>query len=107
MTAVEWADLIIAVCTVTFVGSLIPQTLEGARLRVGGVSLWLSIPTASALVGVSIAQGALLGLRLACIASSTCALLWAVLIIQRVVYGPPDGPIRVAPPPWPFDTDAH
>lgn len=81
-------DLILTVCTLSFAYALLPQVAYGFRKKTGTVTVQTAGITALGLYGIA---GVYLSLAL-WFAGATCAFtgtLWAVLLAQRLRYGPP------------------
>jgi len=82
-------DLILTVCTLSFTYALLPQLAYGFRRKIGTVTAQPASITALGLYGIA---GVYLSLSL-WFAGVTCALtgtMWALLLAQRLLYGPPD-----------------
>jgi len=81
-------DIIMAASSLLFVVALVVQFVDGFRRRVGGVSPWMSGPTCAALFAMT-CSGLGAGFVFAPRVWQTCAILWGVILWQRVHYGPP------------------
>lgn len=86
----EIRDLILTVCSAAFGYALIPQVVYGYRNKIGSVTIQTSSITCAGLYTIA---GVYLSLRLwfAAAACAVTATLWLVLLIQRLIYGEPDG----------------
>lgn len=82
-------DLILTICTLSFVYALLPQVAYGFRRKIGTVTVQTAGITALGLYGIA---SVYLSLAL-WFAGATCVFtgaLWTLLLVQRLLYGPPD-----------------
>ncbi|MBI2665366.1 hypothetical protein HYX12_01960 [Candidatus Woesearchaeota archaeon] len=80
-----WQDYLITVSIIGFAISLIPQAYYGFKEKKGFITLNTSIPTFIGLCAISFAYLSL-SLFFSAIVSMLTALVWLVLVIQRIVY---------------------
>ena len=80
-----WQDYVITGVVILFSISLLPQVIEGFKKKRGYITLKTSIPTFMGLVVISFAYGTL-NLYFSAIMSGIVALMWLLLLIQRVTY---------------------
>ena len=82
--------MILAGCAVASGYALVPQVIEGVRLKVGAITVQTGAITA---VGLYATAGVFFSFRL-WFGGSACAItatLWLIVLFQRLAYGPPKG----------------
>ncbi len=83
------SDLILTICSIAFGYALVPQIIYGFRNKLGTVTIQTSTVTSAGLytiAGVYLYQQ----FWFASVACAATATLWLVLLMQRLVYGPPE-----------------
>ena len=81
-----WQDLVITIALILFSGSLIPQVYDGFKKRKGYITLKTSVSTFIGLCAIIVVYLSL-GLVFSSIMTMFAAVMWLLLLIQRVMYG--------------------
>ncbi|MFH1439568.1 MAG: hypothetical protein ABIG89_03315 [Candidatus Woesearchaeota archaeon] len=81
-----WQDLVIMIIVIVFTISLIPQVYHGYNKKKGLITLATSIPTCAGLFVLSYVYSTL-DLYLSAIISFFTAVIWLVMVLQRLKYG--------------------
>ena len=81
-----WQDLVIMVVVIVFTVSLIPQVHHGYKKKKGLITLATSVPTTIGLFVLSFVYSTL-DLYLSAIISLFTAIIWLIMVIQRLKYG--------------------
>ncbi len=80
-----WQDLVIMIANVIFSYALIPQVYRGFKTKKGIIELQTSLLTAMGLFAMAIALFTL-KLYLSTLMVFTSAILWIILLFQKIVY---------------------
>jgi len=80
-----WQDLVITISTLLLGYALIPQVVDGFKKRKGTVTIQTSLITALGLYTIAICLFTL-GLYFSFIMNLFTGTLWAVLLIQKIIY---------------------
>lgn len=80
-----WQDIVITISTLLLSYALIPQVIYGFKKRKGTVTIQTSLITTCGLYTIAICLFTL-GLLFSSIMNLFTGTLWAVLLIQRIIY---------------------
>lgn len=81
-----WQDITLFIANLIFVYSVIPQIYYCYKTKKGLVSLQLSILTVIGMAAATIVYFTL-NLLFSTAAAAITTILWAVLLVQRIIYG--------------------
>lgn len=81
-----WQDIVISLANVLFLYSLFKQSYHGFKKKRGFITLQTSSLTTVGLIGMSIAMFSM-KLYISGFVLALSAVMWFVLLIQRVAYG--------------------
>jgi len=82
-----WQDLVITGVNIIFIIALIPQVIEGFHKKIGAIRLETSIPTSICLYVLAFAYFTL-ALLYSALMAIVLAVLWTIIVIQRIKYKP-------------------
>jgi hypothetical protein len=80
-----WQDIVITSALILFSVSLLPQVYYGFKKKKGYITLKTSVPTFIGLVTIMVAYLSL-DLLLSTVMTGAAALMWLVLVVQRLIY---------------------
>ena len=80
-----WQDIVISIANIVFLVALIPQIIDGFKKKKGLINPWASSLTILALFSLCVTYFSL-DLIYSCGICFSNALLWIILLIQRIIY---------------------
>lgn len=81
----SWQDITLAVVSIIFTVSLIPQAVLGFSKKIGVMSLWTSVPTTFGLAIIAYTYTTL-GLYFSAGTTTATCILWLIFWVQRIKY---------------------
>ena len=82
-----WQDIIVSIASIIFVYAMMPQITYGFKTKKGLISIQFSLLNILAMFGLIIVYASF-GLIFSTILNIIIAILWIILLVQRLRYGP-------------------
>ncbi len=82
-----WQDVIVSLASIIFAYAMIPQIIYGFKTKKGLISIQFALLNIIAMIGLIVVY-ANFNLTYSTVLNVIITILWAVLLIQRLAYGP-------------------